>query len=344
MARSPNDVFDPDQTGQISLAGARDIALKADRMALLNALMISSLLAGRINTIGGIADAFSSADDIDGATSTNESYDAANDLYRPTATAASDQVPVMTAATTSGVTVTSGAVFAGGFEPWRAFDDNDATSWAPSGALPNTIKVDFGSATDVASYSLTVGGNSNQYPTSFTLEGSDNNSTWTVLDTQSSLSWSADEKKTFSLSQTESYRYFRLNVSNTGNGGSTAFDEMELLSPLAYQNMTLVSDAFTAAAAPERGSLLVQIDSLGSATLNTDVIAEVSRDNGTTWTAATLAAIRTLADGSTIYGDDQIDISAQPSGTSMRYRVRTLNAVNVGISGVVFEWGENKPA
>ena len=62
----------------------------------------------------------------------------------------------------------------------------------------------------------------------------------------------------------------------------------------------------------------------GTATINTDLKAYVSRDNGTTYTQGTLVNQGTTG-GHTIVTFSDLDISGQPSGTSMRYKIETLN-------------------
>ncbi|MDQ1196545.1 LamG-like jellyroll fold domain-containing protein [Agrobacterium sp. SORGH_AS 787] len=108
--------------------------------------------------------------------------------------------------------------------------------------------------------------------------------------------------------------------------------------PFSYSrnNLTLLSQAYSAAAAPASGRLVVQTLEAETITINTDLIAEVSRDNGTTWTAATLALISDKY-GIKMY-EGQASLSAQPAGTSMRWRTRTLNNKNIAISGVVENW------
>ena len=90
------------------------------------------------------------------------------------------------------------------------------------------------------------------------------------------------------------------------------------------QDLIMQSIGTTAATVPSTTSLSILMeDGLGVATLNTDIKGYVSRDGGTTWTQGTL-----LSDGSwgtnkkTIYFDG-LDISSQPSGTSMRYKITT---------------------
>lgn len=102
------------------------------------------------------------------------------------------------------------------------------------------------------------------------------------------------------------------------NGGDTS---------IAYTpaSMTLVSNLTTAQATPTTGDIVMTYtDGVGTATVNTDLKAYVSRDDGTTWTQATLSSEGTTG-GHTILAAHNVDISSQPSGTSMRYKIETLN-------------------
>ena len=90
-------------------------------------------------------------------------------------------------------------------------------------------------------------------------------------------------------------------------------------------NMTLVSTATTAVTEPTKGDVvLTYTNGAGTTTLNTDLVASVSRDNGTTYTAATLALQGTTG-GHNIATVHDLDISGQPAGTSMRWKVVTAN-------------------
>ncbi|MBN30016.1 MAG: hypothetical protein CMB34_05070 [Euryarchaeota archaeon] len=123
-------------------------------------------------------------------------------------------------------------------------------------------------------------------------------------------------------------------TSITGNTGATmrlAFSVQN-----AAVNMTLINSGLTAATAPTRGRISVQAQFVESATINTDLTAEISRDGGTTYTAVTLTAGAVNSNFTMFSGE--ADISAQPSGTSMKYRVKTLNNKNIRVSGVVLRW------
>jgi hypothetical protein len=64
----------------------------------------------------------------------------------------------------------------------------------------------------------------------------------------------------------------------------------------------------------------------GTATLNTDLTAEFSADNGSTWTSTTLAAQGNTGSASPHFIVAAHDVAlTSTSGTTMRYRIKTLN-------------------
>tara|TARA_Y100000034_G_scaffold97655_1_gene119312 strand:+ start:877 stop:1197 length:321 start_codon:yes stop_codon:yes gene_type:complete len=89
--------------------------------------------------------------------------------------------------------------------------------------------------------------------------------------------------------------------------------------------MTLVSNATTAEATPTKGDIVMTYtNGAGTATVNTDIKGWVSRDNGTTYTQFTLADEGDTG-GHAILTAHDLDISGQPSGTAMRYKITTHN-------------------
>ena len=109
--------------------------------------------------------------------------------------------------------------------------------------------------------------------------------------------------------------------------------------------MTLVSTASTADSAPTKGDLVMTISSgvgttsIGDGT-NGDIKAYISRDDGTTWTQATLTDQGTSGGHKVLTAHD-VDISSQPSGTSMRYKITTHNqgsSLETRIQAVSLGW------
>ena len=112
---------------------------------------------------------------------------------------------------------------------------------------------------------------------------------------------------------------------SAGGVGGTGLVMLRYASVIEGGDMTLVSTAQTAQAQPTKGDVVLTYNNgTGTTTLNTDLIASVSRDNGTTYTAATLALQGTTG-GHNIATTHDLDISGQPAGTSMRWKVVTAN-------------------
>ena len=93
------------------------------------------------------------------------------------------------------------------------------------------------------------------------------------------------------------------------------------------ENMTLISNSTTAEAVPTKGDVVMTISNGdGTTTINTDLKAYISRDNGSTYTQFTLTDQGSAgAAGHDIITAHDLDISGQPSGSTMRYKVETLN-------------------
>ena len=82
-------------------------------------------------------------------------------------------------------------------------------------------------------------------------------------------------------------------VSGVGNGGAASNQSGQpgrvVISYDSFENMTLVSNAYTAQAAPTTARIILdEATPTGVTTLNTDIKAYASRDNGTTFTQITL--------------------------------------------------------
>ena len=151
-------------------------------------------------------------------------------------TPGTDCVPLMTAATTDGVTVTDSGNLGTGYEGWRAFDNNSDTRWGVA-ATSGILSVALTAAKIIAGYSIRA---RNDFylidsPKSWTLEGSNDGTNWTVLDTQTGVtSWSMNERKEFAVSSPAAYLYYRLNIGSNQSGTDTSVSEVELLEGIPY--------------------------------------------------------------------------------------------------------------
>jgi hypothetical protein len=101
---------------------------------------------------------------------------------------------------------------------------------------------------------------------------------------------------------------------------------------------TIVSNAFTANSAPSTSRIVVFQENVDTPTLNTDIIASISRDGGSNFTNVTLVdeGYVTGSSGQRVLAG-LVDISGQPSGTSMRWKLALANDVSK-IHGVSLSW------
>ena len=125
--------------------------------------------------------------------------------------------------------------------------------------------------------------------------------------------------------------------SNSSGGGG--FVILTANDPTGTTSTTFIaSNTFTASSVPTISRIVVFEEDVASPTLNTDIIASISRDGGSTFTTATLAdsGYVTGSSGQRIL-TGQATISGQPSGQSMRWKL-TLQNNTVKIHGVSLAW------
>jgi len=92
-----------------------------------------------------------------------------------------------------------------------------------------------------------------------------------------------------------------------------------------FNNMTLISNAQTAESAPTNGDLVITYtEGTGTTTVNTDLKAYIARDGSDYTDAVTLVSQGTTG-GHTILTANGVDLSGETSGTSMRWKIETLN-------------------
>ena len=115
----------------------------------------------------------------------------------------------------------------------------------------------------------------------------------------------------------------------SGNGGSGIVVLRRLTNiETVGGDLTLQSTDVTAVAEPDFGEFVTLIENAyGTAILNTDIKGYVSRDSGTTFTQGTLVDEGTWGTNKKVLGFHDLDISTQPSGTSMCYKITTHNEV-----------------
>ena len=108
-----------------------------------------------------------------------------------------NQIPAMTSNVTSGVTISSPGTQGGGFEEWRAADRVPSTDWysGPSGVT--WLKVDLGSAKHIDNYTIQAINGGPYGPAAWILQGSNDDSFYFNIDTQSGQTWTASQIRSY---------------------------------------------------------------------------------------------------------------------------------------------------
>ena len=146
-----------------------------------------------------------------------------------TARAACDNhilTPIMTSNTAPSGVASADSEIDGTRKAWRAFDrsniNDEADCWhSTNSAYPHWVKYQFPQKEVVRAYSIACRGDS-KCITTWKLQGSNDNSNWDDLDTQTSISWSlARETKIYTFSNSTPYTYYRI-YATAGNHSNYA--------------------------------------------------------------------------------------------------------------------------
>ncbi len=140
-----------------------------------------------------------------------------------------DQIPTMTAATTSGVTMSASSEFSAAYAAWRAGANNGSTSGWESAGAPSAswLQVAFAAPVYIYSYTILCPASATR-ATAWTLKGSNTGAFGgeeVTIDTQSGQSPNPVQTYT-PAGGPFLYQYYRFNVS--GVGVDVGIDELEL--------------------------------------------------------------------------------------------------------------------
>ena len=146
--------------------------------------------------------------------------------------------PIISGDITGTGTASASSFFSGAFDPENPVDDLLTTSWLSDGQEPASAEwwqYDFGAGNEkvIVRYTLEYNLNLFQALTDWQFEGSNDAVQWTVLDTQSGFTFSAQTKETFNFSNSTPYRYYRINVIDSVEGNFCDFSEIEMMENLS---------------------------------------------------------------------------------------------------------------
>ena len=149
--------------------------------------------------------------------------------------------PIMTSLSAPSGVVAASSEFGGGYYAYKAFDKykNKYTSgtsfnvntWL-SNAATGWLSYDFQNNENVVTrYEITPRSNTAiQAPKNWTFEGSNNGSTWDILDTRTnSTGWAAvNGTRSFDVANTTAYRMYRINITAINGASNVGIEEFEL--------------------------------------------------------------------------------------------------------------------
>lgn len=140
-------------------------------------------------------------------------------------------VPTFTSASAvNGITIVGSTEIVGD-EAWKAgAHDGSTTYWQSNGVAPQQLTLDFVTPQIASSYALTARNDagSGNAPGNFTFEGSNEGVAWTVLDTRTGETFTAGQRKTYTPTNFQAFRKYRVNTSSTPLGTAVAIAELEI--------------------------------------------------------------------------------------------------------------------
>ena len=118
-----------------------------------------------------------------------------------------------------------------GWHSLASFTHSNSVWLINNADLPAWVKIDFGAATSIGGYTIARHGwHADCNPTAWTFDGSDDDSAWTVLDTQSSIT-PTFEVQLYSMTAV-SYRYYRLSITaNNGHAYYSGCGDIRFIAP-----------------------------------------------------------------------------------------------------------------
>ena len=141
----------------------------------------------------------------------------------------------------------------GGYSGWQAFSDS---YWIGNNSGSEWVKLDFGTGVShtLVAYQLKIPStDTNRSPRDWTIQGSNDDSGWTTVDTVSGeTAWGANEIRSFVCdTTTTAYRYFRIVITaNDGNPSYTQISELYLYATASGSPDTKIAGSYAIKSGP----------------------------------------------------------------------------------------------
>jgi len=198
------------------------------------------------------------------------------------------------------------------------------------------IKFDFGVTKLVTGLRWYV---SQVYSHDFQFDGSNDDSNWTTIGASQDMGTGVQmpAEKWTGLSHTTQYRYYRLyeTAGGTTSGGDLREVDFKIAPTVTNATGSFTSTTITPQDSASKSSLglcLLYKNASGTNTLNTDIIAKVSADNGSNYSTCVLASKGTFSTGINIAIAPAISVTA---GTQLKYKIEFANQASGSKEGQI---------
>jgi len=159
-------------------------------------------------------------------------------------------------------------------------------------------------------------------------QGSNDNSSYTTLLGSQVWGDGSNNPQEFSWTNTTSYRYIQF-IDLTGSAITTNYNNYNYewlfkISPYSF-NATgnFISNAITASSSTSKmGAVITYKDQAGTNALNSDIVLQLSADNGSNFSTATLTALPDFATGVKCCKVTDLSVTA---GTQLKYKISFAN-------------------
>ena len=326
------------------------ITANQDDIALLGFKVAANGSLAKYNLVDQTIDAFEDASGVDASASTNEIRDSSGKYYSSTSSSAASAAWVFGASASGasyGTTIQGGGGGTDGVWTNDRFAGNDISKVFDSTVSQDQQNCSYDGGSNECWVGKDAGAGITQTASDWTTRGSSdygwnnpgtNGSTTIALEYSSdNISWTEAASVATSatpgtvgssFTETAAYRYWR--IKRTAGSSDLRCSDFSLYgvkyTDSVSASMTLISNATTAAdGAPTIGDLVITYtDGAGTATVNTDIKAYISRD-GSAYTSAVTLVSQGTSGGHTILTANGVDLSGITTGTSMRWKIETLN-------------------
>jgi hypothetical protein len=182
-----------------------------------------------------------------------------------------------------------------GYLASNVIDGNLGTYWASSfDDFPHWIKFQLLTEEIIIKIVITsYGDGDGRCGKNFTIQGSNNDSTWTDIYTDILPSGTTTETYTYTFENSTHYLYYRIYfIDNWRADSIIVVNEIR-----GYGNygqitqilpMTLISKSWECVSSPTKGYIIIEGNIDSSTVLNSDIIVSMSKDNGSTWSQVIL--------------------------------------------------------